>query len=113
MAKRTSLAQRMERDEKPKGVDAFFAPPAKPEPKGKAKPVKRAAKKAPKRAVKAEEEGELIGVYFHIRDDQDSLLDRMKFVLKDRDRRKVDRSELVREAIDLLAKHYNIPLKTA
>jgi len=109
MAKRTSLAERMQRDEKAKGVDAFFESPApaKPEQKEPLKPTKRATKKA----ARAEEQGELLGAYFHIRDDQDSLLDRMKFVLRDRDGRKVDRSELVREAIDLLAKHYNISRK--
>ncbi len=113
MPKRTSLTERMQRDERASGVDAFFESPpaATPEKKERVKPAKKAAAKTPRRAAKAEEPGELMGAFFHIRDDQDSLLDRMKFVLRDRDGRKVDRSELVREAIDLLAKHYNIPQK--
>lgn len=112
MPKRTSLAARMERDERASGVDAFFeSPAAKPEKKERVKAAKKPAAKPQKRPAKTDVPEELMGAYFHIRDDQDSLLDRMKFVLRDRDGRKVDRSELVREAIDLLAKHYNIPQK--
>jgi hypothetical protein len=113
MAKRVSLSERLQQDQK-KGLDAFFEPPAaKPRAKKAttAPPVKKAAKKTVKQQQPRAEQGELVGVYFHIWNRQDGLLDRIKATLKEREGRRADRSELVREALDLLAKHYNVPSK--
>jgi hypothetical protein len=112
MAKRISLNERLEQDQK-KGLDAFFESPA---PRARTKktataPTKKAAKKTAKKQPPKEEQGELVGVYFHIWNRQDSLLDRIKATLKEREGRRADRSELVREALDLLAQHYKIPSK--
>lgn len=99
MSKRVSLSERREQDKR--GVDkVFFDSPAP----AKAVPAKKAKPAAKRQAV--QENGNLIKATYYIRDEQDDLLVDVQRAIKKQTGEKRDKSDLIREAIDLLIKKY-------
>jgi len=93
-----SLSERREQDKR--GVDKFFEAPTPL----KAVPAKK-AKTAPKPKA-PEVDGALIKATYYIRDGQDDVLVDVQRAVKKQTGEKRDKSDLIREAIDLLAKKY-------
>lgn len=101
MSKRVPLSERREQDKR--GVDkVFFDSPVPP----KAAPAKK-AKPAPTPKA-AQEESVLVKATYYIRNGQDDLLVDVQRAVKKQSGEKRDKSDLIREAIDLLAKKYGI-----
>ena len=86
MAKRVSLLERRTLDQQ--GFEKFFTSPSLP---------RRTAEK-------------LMKATYYIRLDQDIALSSIQLAERQRSGRRCDKSELVREALDLLMGKYNIPL---
>ena len=86
MAKRVSLHERRTQDQQ--GFEKFFTSP------GLHKPTAEKLMKAT----------------YYIRLDQDIALSSIQLAERQRSGRRCDKSELVREALDLLISKYNIPL---
>ena len=86
MAKRVSLHERRTQDQQ--GFEKFFTSPS---------PSKPTAER-------------LMKATYYIRPDQDIALASIQLAERQRSGRRCDKSELVREALDLLMSKYNLPL---
>ena len=86
MAKRVSLHERRTQDQQ--GFEKFFISPSPPKPTAE----------------------KLMKATYYIRPDQDIALASIQLAERQRSGRRCDKSELVREALDLLVSKYNIPL---
>jgi hypothetical protein len=71
------------------------------------KPSTRGSKKG--KAVKNEgEKPEFLKVGYYIREDQDTLIEKIRIAVREKTGEKRDKSELIREAIDDLAAKYGV-----
>ena len=86
MAKRVSLHERRTQDQQ--GFEKFFTSPSLPKPTAE----------------------KLMKATYYIRLDQDIALSSIQLAERQRSGRRCDKSELVREALDLLMSKYDIPL---
>ena len=85
MAKRVSLHERRTQDQQ--GFEKFFTSPGLPKPTA----------------------DKLMKATYYIRLDQDIALSSIQLAERQRSGRRCDKSELVREALDLLMSKYSIP----
>ena len=85
MAKRLSLHERRTQDQQ--GFEKFFTSPSPPKPIAE----------------------KLMKATYYIRPDQDIALASIQLTERQRSGRRCDKSELVREALDLLMSKYNMP----
>ena len=85
MAKRVSLHERRTQDQQ--GFEKFFTSPSLPKPTAE----------------------KLMKATYYIRLDQDIALASIQLAERQRSGRRCDKSELVREALDLLISKYNMP----
>ena len=85
MAKRVSLHERRTQDQQ--GFEKFFTSPSPPGPTVE----------------------KLMKATYYIRPDQDLALASIQLTERQRSGRRCDKSELVREALDLLVSKYNTP----
>lgn len=70
---------------------------------------KQSAKGAKKSAVSGEsEKPTLLKAGYYIREDQDTLLEKIRIAVREKTGEKRDKSELIREAIDDLAEKYGV-----
>ena len=86
MAKRVSLHERRTQDQQ--GFEKFFTSPSPPKPTAE----------------------KLMKATYYIRLDQDIALASIQLAERQRSGRRCDKSELVREALDLLMSKYSMPL---
>jgi len=86
VAKRVSLHERRTQDQQ--GFEQFFTSPSPPKP-----PAEK-----------------LLKATYYIRPDQDIALASIQLTERQRSGRRCDKSELVREALDLLISKYNMPV---
>ena len=100
MPKRVSLSERREQDKR--GIDKFFEPATTV----KTAPVKKA--KTPAKRQLPPQDGLLVKATYYIRDGQDDVLVDVQRAIKKQTGEKRDKSDLIREAIELLAKKYGI-----
>lgn len=102
MAKRTSLSERRNQDVR--GTDAFFGPSSAGDPSTGnpgaevPSPAREAETPAPKPA--------LAKVTLYIRPDQVVVIEKIQLEQRQQTGRKPDKSDLVQEALDLLADKY-------
>ena len=87
MAKRVSLHERRSQDQQ--GFEKFFTSPSPPKPTVE----------------------KLMKATYYIRPDQDIALASIQLAERQRSGRRCDKSELVREALDLLVSKYNTPVR--
>ena len=86
MAKRVSLHERRTQDQQ--GFEKFFTSPSPPKPTAE----------------------KLMKATYYIRPDQDIALASIQLTERQRSGRRCDKSELVREALDLLINKYSAPV---